>query len=452
MNESADSQENPLSDYMPTVLLLDDDELIIKALVRVLRSSDYNLVTATDSEQAFDLLRKKPVHVVVSDYHMPDVDGISFLTEVSRQWPHAIRLMLTGCEDHSIAIKAINSGAVSRYLSKPWDDDVLKAEVKGALCLHRLGHEKRHLEEVTYRQNEELKKLNINLEERVKARTLEVQQTSDMLDLAYEEMKRSFVNAIPVFANLVELREGGGGGHSRRVAEHCKLIAEKLKLKQEEQEDIYFAALLHDIGVIGLPDEISVTPYASLRKEQRLRYEQHPVRAQSVLIAMDALNNAGEIIRGHHERYDGKGYPDKLFGDRIPLGARILAMANDYDSLIIGMLLDTPLDRTEARDFLIENKGTRYDPGLVDLYLQILDENPDSGATGAEIRLLTKDLRAGMILSKDLYSGEKVLLLTKDHVLSAKVIEKIIAIEAEEKQGYVISVYHDEDQEQKGAA
>ncbi len=449
---SDDQVKTPGNDYVPTILLLDDDELIIKALNRVLRSSDYRLLSATDSETAFSMLRENPIHVVVSDYHMPDKDGITFLTEVSKQWPNTVRIMLTGCEDQSVAIKAINCGAISRYLSKPWDDDVLKAEVRGALILHQLGHEKRHLEEVTYRQNEELKKLNLTLEERVKARTMEVEQTSDMLDLAYKEMKRSFVNAIPVFANLVELREGSGGGHSRRVAEHCKLISQKLKLKKEEQEDIYFAALLHDIGVIGLPDELSVKPYASLNRDERLRYEQHPVRAQSVLIAMDALNNAGVIIRGHHERFDGKGYPDKLFGDRIPMGSRILSVANDYDSLIIGMLLDTPLSRAEAREYLEENKGTRYDPEIVDIYQKILDEIPDSGPIGGELRLFTKDLRAGMILSKDLVNGDGVLLLTKDHVLSENVINKITALEAEEKNSFMISVYHDAEHDQQGAA
>ena len=435
-------------DYTPTMLLLDDDAFIIKALTRVLSPLEYRLLSATSSDEAFSLLKENPVHVVVSDYHMPDMDGINFLSEVSKRWPDTVRIMLTGCEDQSVAIQAINSGAVNRYLSKPWDDEVLKSELSAAFKIHRLGHEKRHLEEVTYRQNEELKQLNETLEERVAARTMEIEQTSDMLDLAYKEMKRSFVNAIPVFANLVELREGAGGGHSRRVADHCKLICEKLKLKKEEQEDIYFAALLHDIGVIGMPDELVVKPYASLSRDERLRYEQHPVRAQRVLMAMEALNNAGVIIRAHHERYDGKGYPDKLFGDRIPVGARVLAVANDFDSLIIGMLLDTPLSRAEAREYLEENKGSRYDAAIVDIYQQILDEMPDNAPIGGEVRLFAKDLRAGMVLSKDLVNSEGLLLLTKDHVLSESMIKKITTFEAEEHNSYVVSVYHEVDEQQ----
>lgn len=449
---SQDASEKP--DYTPAVLLLDDDELIIKALKRVLRSSDFELFTAGDSEAAFALLREHPIHVVVSDFHMPDMDGVTFLTEVARQWPTIVRIMLTGCEDQSIAIKAINSGAVYRYLSKPWDDEVLRTEVRAALDYHHVGHQKRHLEEITYRQNQELKKLNETLESRVKARTQEVEQTSDMLDLAYNDIKRSFVSAIPMFANLVELREGSGGGHSRRVAEHCKLMAKKLKLKKEEQEDIYFAALLHDIGVIGFPDELAVKPYVSLTREERVRYEQHPVRAQHVLIAMDALNNAGVIIRGHHERYDGKGYPDKLFGDRIPIGSRILAVANDFDSLVIGMLLDTPLSKAEAREYLEENKATRYDPEIVELYQKILDEVPDNVPIGGEIRLFTKDLRPGMVLSKDLMNSDGMLLLTKEHALTHSIIKKIISFEAESDKNFVVSVYHADEQEEqeKGAA
>lgn len=441
-------------DYKPAVLLLDDDELIVKALKRVLRTSEFELFTANNSDAAFALLRQYPIHVVVSDYHMPDTDGVTFLSEVAKQWPTIVRIMLTGCEDQSIAIKAINSGAVYRYLSKPWDDDVLKTEIRAALDYHHFGHQKRHLEEITYRQNQELKKLNETLEARVKSRTMEVEQTSDMLDLAYKDMKRSFVSAIPMFANLVELREGSGGGHSRRVADHCKLMAKKLKLKKEEQEDIYFAALLHDIGVIGFPDELAVKPYVSLTREERVRYEQHPVRAQHVLIAMEALNNAGVIIRGHHERFDGKGYPDKLFGDRIPIGSRILAVANDFDSLVIGMLLDTPLSKAEAREYLEENKSTRYDPEIVELYQQILDEVPDNAPIGGEIRLLTKDLKPGMVLSKDLLNSDGMLLLTKEHTLSTSIIKKIISFEAESDKNFVVSVYHFDQEEEpaKGAA
>ncbi|HWQ94021.1 MAG TPA: HD domain-containing phosphohydrolase [Gammaproteobacteria bacterium] len=423
-----------------TLLFVDDEANILSSLQRLFRPVGYRILTALSGAEGLAIMEKEAVDLIISDMRMPNMDGADFLEQVEKRWPDTLRILLTGYADITSTVNAINKGKIYRYISKPWEDNDIRLLVQHALQGQHLEREKKRLEQIVLTQNEELKELNTNLEKRVEARTQEIKQTSDMLDLAFNELKRGYAATISVFANLVELRDGATAGHARRVAEHARTIAQQLQLVDDETQDVYFAALLHDVGKIGLPDNLIHKPYIALSHQDRERVEQHCAVGQTALTGLDTLQKAAVFIRGHHERYDGKGFPDGLMGPHIPLGARILAVANDYDALQIGSLLDVKLSPVEARAFLVSNRGMRYDPAVVDIFLKIIEGSSYGMLPQKEVPLASEDVREGQVLSRDMIDPEGRLLLTKARVLNADLIKKIKSFEREVDRGFTIYV------------
>jgi response regulator RpfG family c-di-GMP phosphodiesterase len=288
----------------------------------------------------------------------------------------------------------------------------------------QLGKANQGLEELTRKQNEELKDLNANLEEKVKSRTEEVRQTMGFLEVAHEKLKKGFITSIRVFSNLIEMREGVMAGHSHRVAELSRAIAQQMEMKEAEVQDVFLAALLHDVGKIGLPDYLLEKPFANLTGEERIEVSEHPAKGQTALMALEQLQGAAKLIRSHHEHFDGLGFPDKLHGLEIPPGARIIALANEYDAVQIGTLLNKRLKQSDAVLYIQEGKGRRYDPAVVDAFMKVMGS---SGAAQAirESAIQMDQAKPGMVLSRDLMSSNGELLLSKDFRLDASLISQI---------------------------
>ena len=269
-----------------------------------------------------EIMARETIDLVVSDMRMPEMNGAQFLQKVNEQWPDTIRILLTGYAEIGATIDAINKGHIYRYISKPWEDNDIVLAIKQALHQKQLEKANQGLEELTRKQNEELKDLNANLEQKVKARTEEVRQTMGFLEVAHEKLKKGFITSIRVFSNLIEMREGVMAGHSHRVAELSRAIAQQMGMAEAEVQDVFLAALLHDVGKIGLPDYLLEKPFANLTNEERLEVIKHPVKGQTALMALEQLQGAAKLIRSHHEHFDGLGFPDKLHGLEIPLGAQ----------------------------------------------------------------------------------------------------------------------------------
>jgi response regulator RpfG family c-di-GMP phosphodiesterase len=193
-------------------------------------------------------------------------------------------------------------------------------------------------------------------------------------------------------------------------------------VKETEAQDIFLAALLHDVGKIGFPDYLLEKPFANLTNEERLEVIKHPVKGQTALMALEQLNGAAKLIRSHHEHFDGLGYPDRLVGLAIPLGARIIALANEYDAVQIGMLLSKRLKQADAVLFIQEGRGRRYDPAVVDAFMSVMESKVQAVQ---ELALHSEQVRPGMMLSRDLMSRHGELLLSKDHLLDASLVEQI---------------------------
>jgi len=422
-----------------TLLCVDDDQNILSALRRLFRHDNYRLLIATSGEAGIKLLESTPVDLVISDMRMPEMDGAHFLEQVSSRWPDTLRILLTGHSDIASTIEAINQGRIFRYIAKPWNDQDVRLIVRHALERKLLERDKRRLEALTQRQNEELREMNASLEARVDKRTEELRLSHDALAAANEKLKTGFLTSIKVFSNLIELNEGARAGHSRRVADLSQRIAIKLGLGRPAVQDVMLAGLLHDIGMIGLPDAVLAKPASQMNAKEFGLFKKHPRKGESALMALDSLRSAARLLRSHHERYDGQGYPDGLTGMDIPLGARILAVANDYDSLQIGTFNANRLSSAEALAFIQKSRGKRYDPQVVDAFAS-LDGSESADKALKEWALSPEALRPGMVLSRNLISHEGALLLAADYLLDDSLIKQIRDYADSEEESVVIHV------------
>ena len=422
------SESSPDGTKLPVILCVDDEPNILSSLRRLFRDKGYQVRTATSGKEGLALLATETVDLVISDMRMPEMDGTHFLEQVRLRWPDTIRLLLTGYSDINSTIGAINRGEIYRYTTKPWDDNDIVLIVRQAIERKTLGQEKKRLETLIIRQNEELKNLNASLEAKVEARTIELRIANDSLLDANEKLKTSFITSIKVFSALIEMRGGSLAGNSRRVADLSRRIALKLKLESRQVQDVFVAGLLHEIGKVGFADDLINTPVALMTTRQIETYRKHTVRAEQLLMPLPDLRNAAEIIGGQLERFDGTGFPARLLEQNIPIGARILALASDYEKLQIGTLSQRKLSEEEARTVIIQSSGKRYDPEIVitfaDMFKGISREEAERESSG-EIHVKSRDLQVGMVLSRDLISPNGLLMLAVDHTLDERLIRKI---------------------------
>lgn len=423
-----------------TLLFVDDEANVLSSLKRLFRPYGYRILTAEGGAQALEIMERESIDLVISDMRMPQMNGAQFLEQVNLRWPETIRILLTGYAELEATVDAINKGHIYRYLSKPWEDNDIVLSIQHALRQKELEQANRGLEELTRKQNEELKDLNANLEQKVKARTEELRQTMGFLEVAHEKLKKGFITSIRVFSNLIEMREGAMAGHSHRVAELSRAIAMQLGMSESEIQDVFLAALLHDVGKIGLPDYLLEKPYASLTGLERAQVSRHPIKGQMALTALEQLQGAAKLIRSHHEHFDGLGYPDGLHALEIPLGARIIALANEYDGAQLGMLLNKRLKQSDAVLFIQEGRGKRYDPAVVDAFMKVMVASGTAQAVQENAVSLSL-ARPGMMLSRDLMSSHGELLLSKDYVLDKTLIDQIRSFEHPGGGDLVMYVY-----------
>jgi len=355
-----------------TVLFVDDEVNILKAIQRLLRHEPMNVLTASRPHEALEMLDRQPCQVVVSDQRMPEMSGVDLLSAVRERHSDIVRMMLTGYTEMNIAVEAINRGEIYRLITKPWNDDELKATLRQAFDHYDLKGEIKRLNQVTREQNFKLQDMNRNLEAKVRERTLQ-------LDLKNQELRTAYIQTIRALAEAIDAKDAYTRGHSERVAVYASRIARRMNLDKDLIERIYFSGLLHDVGKIGIPDAIITKP-ARLNAEEYEEIKLHPEIGAKILEPVEFLHKIVPCVRHHHEWFDGsdRGYPDRLIGDQIPLPSRVILVADTVEA----MTSDRPYRKALPIDAVVQElhkyAGSQFDPVVVDAFLALLEDEGDA--------------------------------------------------------------------------
>jgi putative nucleotidyltransferase with HDIG domain len=355
-----------------TVLFVDDEVNILKALQRLLRTENMNVLCAARGQEALELMERTPAQVVVSDQRMPEMPGVEFLAAVRERHPDVVRMMLTGYTEMNVAVEAINRGEIYRLITKPWNDDELRATIRQAFDHSDLKREIKRLNQVTREQNFKLQDMNRNLEGKVRERTKQVAEK-------HQELRTAYVQTIRALAEAVDAKDAYTRGHSERVGVYASKIARQMAFPKELIERVYIAGLLHDVGKIGVRDAVITKP-DRLTSAEYDEIKQHPEIGARILEPVDFLSEVVPCVRHHHEWYDGSdaGYPDRLRGDRIPLPSRIILVADTVEAMTSDRPYRKALPLEQVVTELNKYAGSQFDPTCVEAFLTLLERQGDS--------------------------------------------------------------------------
>ena len=333
------------------ILVVDDEETIREIVSSMLSGAHFKTCQAASGIEALALLESgEEFDLVLSDLMMPEMDGIALLERAKERYPDMPIVMVTAVHDIQVALQALRNGAYD-YLLKPFEREQLLATVRRALEKRRLQRENDN-----YRTNLELL----------------VADRTQQWKTALSELKKSYDITLEALGDALDLKDAETFGHTRRVTAYTIAIARKMGLPQEEVDVIARGAFLHDIGKMAIKDEILGKP-GKLTDDEMAVMREHAYLGYKMLSKIPFLADAAEIVHSHQERYDGTGYPRKLKGVQIPLGARIFSIADTLDA----MTMDRPYRRAQtfaaARKEIELWSGRQFDPAIVEVFLEMPD-------------------------------------------------------------------------------
>lgn len=317
------------------VAVVDADPQRRAALAQAVRSAGHEVVEFADAAETLRALEQIECDVVIAEAHLPQIDGAQFVTRVAAHGGDVPVVIVTAPGDTLAGIECLKAGAAD-YLSRPFDREDLLLRMERAVERHWLLQEGR-----SFRQQ---------LEARIGQHS--------------HDLRRMFLAAVESLASALEARDPNTRGHSTRVADLATALALPLRLSETQRERLRVAAQLHDIGKLGIPDDVLKKP-GRLTRPERAQIQMHPLIAVGILSPLLADAETVAMIRHHHERIDGSGYPDGLRGDDIPLGARILAAADTFDAMTSKRPYRPAYPREAALAEMRHYAGLQLDTGVV---------------------------------------------------------------------------------------
>jgi len=329
------------------ILIVDDEELICRLLAQRLTSEGYACVTANNGREALSHFYKDTFSLIISDIRMPEMDGIELLKRVKDLNPNMMVIMVTAYPELDMAVEAMRLGAYD-FIIKPADLDLILLSVRKAL-------EKRRLEE-------ELEAYHKHLERLVEERTAGLRQ-------AYRVLKKAHFDSVKVLAEAIDAKDPYTRGHSDRVRRMSLKIAGHLGFLEERLESLEYGALLHDIGKIGIKDEVLQKPGA-LNPGEYQYIQEHTLIGAKIVEGIDFFKDKIPMIRCHHEYFDGSGYPDGLVGETIPLEARIITVPDAFDAMASLRPHRRAMPLEEVLMELEKGRAKQFDPEVLEIFLR----------------------------------------------------------------------------------
>lgn len=315
------------------ILIVDDEPDNLALLYRTLRGK-YDIAKSISPLMALEMLKQEHFHCILSDHKMPEMDGVEFLKRSCEISPDTMRLLVTAYTDAGILIDAINYAKIYRYIKKPYNPDELLLIVGNALEYWQLKYDNSAL---------------------------------------VNDLKELFAGTITAIVEALDAKDSYTLGRSRRVTFYAVKIAKALHLSETTTGKIELAGLLHDIGMIGVSDDI-LSKVEKLTQEEYDEIKKHVVHSVRILDDIKQLADVVEIIKYHHEFYDGNGYPYGKKGEDIPIGARIISVADAFDSMVTPKAYRNQVLPVEALKKIKELAGRQFDPVVVETFEQILPE------------------------------------------------------------------------------
>ena len=321
-----------MMDKKYNILLVDDEEDNLALLYRTLRGA-YNLEKTTSPLHALEILKEKHFELVISDHKMPEMDGVEFLKHVQVHYPSTMRILLTAYSDANILIDAINYAKIYRYVKKPINPEELQLIVSSALEYYQLKYDN---------------------------------------DKLINDLKELFSGTIKAIMEALDAKDSYTSGRSKRITYYSIIVAKQLGLSTIDTGKVELAGMLHDIGMIGVSDEI-LYKIDALSQEEYDEIKKHITYSVKILEDIKQLKDVVEIIKYHHEKYDGTGYPYGVKGEDIPLGSRIIAVADAFDSIISNRIYRNKIELQDALNEIKKGALTQFDPVVVKAFEDSFD-------------------------------------------------------------------------------
>ena len=352
----------------PNILIV-DDEIGPRESLRMILKPNYNVFTAENGNEAIRIIQQIKIDVATLDLKMPGLSGIETLKEIRRIDPDIMVIIITGYGTLKSAIEAIRYG-VFDYIPKPFNVPEIMCILEKAINRRKLNLKVKGLLKRFFDQkngNESFDESNFFLQK-------EMNKNGDYKwsDVDFTDNPNCLEFA-KVLAYTLEEKDPYTSGHSERVCYYSDFISKRLSLPSRDRMELQIASYLHDIGKIGISNRF-INKKGTLTSTDWAIIKQHTKKSIELLIPLNLSPNIISYIQHHHERFDGTGYPDGLRGEEIPLGARIIAISDSYDSMTSERPYRRPLSQEEARNELVKCSGNQFDPKLVSIFLEILKE------------------------------------------------------------------------------
>lgn len=339
----------------PRILAVDDEDRNLRLMEAMLLPLGYDVIMARNGEEALEEIRTNPPDVVLLDIMMPGMNGFEVARRLKTDPVQRLIpiVMVTSLKDVEDRVKGLEAGA-DDFLTKPVDAMELRARVASSLKIKAY--------------NDHMMNYQKKLEADIAIRTAQ-------LHLAYIKVQNASLDTIHRLSKAAEYKDEHTGDHIQRMSRYCVAIARRMGLAQKVLDSILYAAPMHDIGKIGIPDRILLKP-RRLKPDEWKIMKRHTIIGGQILQGSDVgfIRLAEVIAMTHHERWDGNGYPKGIGGNAIPLVGRITSVADVFDALTSRRPYKEPIDVDESCSIISEGRGIRFDPGVVDAFFSGIDE------------------------------------------------------------------------------